>query len=123
MIDYAIDIPSHIECLPSTLYVEDIEYGVRKTMWGFEIPAEQMDYEGNFVRPRWARVLWKATDIMDIEVGDFILIKHGHWSTSIEMLVDGQPKKVWYLTPKSYKEGVMAVRKDIPEHLREYGIN
>lgn len=120
MIDYAIDIPNYLECLPSTMYVTNAEYGERKTSWGFEIPAEQMDFEGNFVRPRWFKVLWKADNIKNIDVGDYVSIKHGHWSTSISMNIKGEETKVWYISPKSYKEGVMAVSKEMPSVMKEY---
>lgn len=122
MINYGIDIPNYIECLPTSMYVESIEYGIRKTSWGFEIPTEKMDYEGNFVRPRWAKILWKADDIKDVKVGDWIMLKHGHWSTSIKLNINGEEKKVWYISPKSYKEGLLAKSSEIPNHLKEYNI-
>jgi len=121
MIDYGIDIPNYMECLPSTMYVTEPEYGTRVTSWGFEIPPEQMDFEGNFVRPRWFKVLWKADNIKNIDVGDFCLIRHGNWTTSIQANVAGKDITMWYISPKSYKEGVMAVSKEFPSILKEYG--
>lgn len=122
MIDFGIEIPEKIECLPNTMYVEKIEYGERKTKGGLVLMKEQMDYEGRFARPRWAKVRYKAKNITNIEVGDWILINHGHWSTSMLMEIKGKEEKLWYISPKSYKEGVMAVSKEMPEQLKEYGI-
>lgn len=122
MIDFGIDIPNHLECLPSTMYVEDIEYGVRTTTWGFKIPQEQMDSEGNFVRPRWAKVLWKADNIKNINVGEYCLLKHGHWSSSILANINGVEKKIWYISPKSYKDGLLAKSCTKPKCLEEYGL-
>lgn len=122
MIDFGIEIPEKIECLPNTMYVEKIEYGERKTKGGLVLMKEQMDYEGRFARPRWAKVRYKAENITNIEVGDWILINHGHWSTSMLMEIKGKEEKLWYISPKSYKEGVMAVSKEMPKQLKEYGI-
>lgn len=122
MIDYGIDIPNYLECLPSTMYVEDIEYGIKKTKWGFEIPAEHMDSNGEFIRPRWAKVLWKADNIKCIEIGEYCLLKHGHWSSSITINNNGTNKKIWYISPKSFKEGLLAKSTSKPKCLEEYGL-
>lgn len=122
MIEYGIDVPNYIECLPKSMYVTDIEFGVRKTKWGFEIPKETMDKNCEFIRPRWAKVLWKSNDIKEVDVGDWVLMRHGNWSTSIKLFINGEEKKVWFISPKSYKEGLLAKSREIPKHLKEYGI-
>lgn len=122
MIDYGINIKNYIECLPDTLYIEKIEYGERTLKNGFIIPTETMDYQGFFVRPRWAKVLYKADNIKNINVGDYILLKHGHWSSSINCKINGEEKTIWYISPKSYKEGALAITHKMPEILKEYGI-
>ena len=58
----------------------------------------------------------------NIEVGDWILINHGHWSTSMLMEIKGKEEKLWYISPKSYKEGLLAKSSEIPNHLKEYNI-
>lgn len=121
MIDYGINIPNHIECLPDTLYVEKIEYGEKTLKNGFIIPTEIMDYQGHFVRPRWAKVLYKADNIKNINVGDYILLSHGRWSSSIKCTIKGCQKTIWYISPKSYKEGALAVTHKMPEILKQYG--
>ena len=123
MIDYGINIPNHIECLPDTLYVEKIEYGEKTLKNGFIIPTETMDYQGYFVRPRWARVLFKADNIKNVNVGDWVLIKHGHWSSSIKCNINGKEKSIWYISPKSYKDGFLAISHKMPDCLKQYGIS
>jgi hypothetical protein len=122
MIDYGIEIPNKIICLPNSLYVEKIEYGERKTKSGLVINKESMDHYGNFARPRWAKVKYKADNITNVEIGDWILIGHGNWSTSMLMIINGEKTYLWYISPKSYKEGFMAISKTMPEELKEYGI-
>lgn len=122
MINYGIEIPNKIECLDDTLYVEKIEYGERTLKSGILIPIETMDYQGHFVRPRWAKVLFKADNIKNVNVGDWVLINHGHWSSSINCKINGENKTIWYISPKSYKEGFLAVTHKMPEILKEYGI-
>lgn len=122
MIEYGINIDDHIECLPDTLYVEKIEYGEKTLKNGFIIPAETMDYLGNFVRPRWAKILYKADNIKNVNVGDYILLSHGRWSSSIKCTIKGCQKTIWYISPKSYKEGALAVSHKMPECLKQYGI-
>lgn len=122
MIEYGINIDDHIECLPDTLYVEKIEYGEKTLKNGFIIPAETMDYLGNFVRPRWAKILYKADNIKNVNVGDYILLSHGRWSSSIKCTIKGCQKTIWYISPKSYKEGALAITHKMPECLKQYGI-
>jgi len=123
MIDFGVTVPKYIECAPNTMYVEKIEYGERKTKGGLYLQAEQMDYEGRFARPRWSKVRYKASNITNIDVGDWVLIEHGHWSTSMKMTIDGKDEVLWFISPKSFKEGVMAKSKTMPEFLKEFGID
>ena len=81
-----------------------------------------MDYLGNFVRPRWAKILYKADNIKTVNVGDYILLSHGRWSSSIKCTIKGIQKTIWYISPKSYKEGALAVSHKMPECLKQYGI-
>lgn len=122
MIDFGVTIPHYIECLPNSLFVKNIEYGERTLKSGFILPPEQMDYEGRFARPRWAKVVYKASNINYVNVGDWILLRHGHWSTSMAMTIKGEDKTLWYVSPKSIKEGLMAVSKIMPQQLKEFGI-
>ena len=120
MIDYGITVPNNLECFDNTLFVEELEHGEKQTKWGFIIPEEKMDYEGNFIHPRWAKVLSKANNIKDFEVGDWVLMKHGHWSTSLNLIINGEQVKLWYITPKNRKVGMLAISKTMPPQLTKY---
>lgn len=119
MIDYGVDIPNEIICLDNTMFVEIIEYGERKTKSGILIPTETMDYQGNFVRPRWAKVIWKADNIKNINIGDYVALEHGNWSLSMLINVNGEPRKVWFINKNSFKN-IIAKTNKMPSHLAEY---
>lgn len=123
MIDYGVTIPNYLQCMPTTIYVDRIEYGERKTKSGIIIPTETMDYQGYFARPRWCRVKYKADNINFVNEGEWVLLQHGHWSTSMKMEINGFQQKVWYISPKSLKEGLIAWSKEMPSHLKEYGFD
>ena len=121
MIDYGITVPNSLECFKNTLFVEQLEHGAKTTKWGFEIPEEKMDFQGNFIHPRWAKVLFKSDNLKDIEVGDWVLISYGRWSSSILATIKGEEKDIWYISEKSLKEGaLMAKSKDKPKQLELY---
>lgn len=124
MIDFGIDVPNELVCLPNSLYVDNLEIGEKVTKTGFVIPEEKMDARGEFVRPRWARVIFKSDDIKNIDVGDWVLISHGMWSSSILMLKDGTQKKIWFVSPKSMKKlGVIAKSKTVPEDIKGFELD
>ena len=121
MIDYGITIPNKLECFKNTLFVEELEHGSKTTSWGFEIPEEKMDYEGNFIHPRWAKVLYKADNIKNVEVGDWVLISYGLWSSSIKATINGEDKDIWYVSEKSLKDGALIAKsKNKPKQLELY---
>ena len=121
MIDYGIVVPNKLECFKNTLFVEELELGEKKTDWGFIIPEEKMDYQGEFVHPRWAKVLYKADNLKDIEVGDWVLISYGLWSSSILATINGEDKNIWFVSEKSIKKGaLLAKSKTKPKSLEQY---
>lgn len=120
MIDLPLDTKAtDLECLPNTFLVKYLEIGVQKLKSGIYIPEENMKVNQRFIRPRWCQVYKKANDITDIEVGDWVLMKHGHWSTSINIIVNGVQEKIWYITPKNRK-GILAKSKTMPTQLQSY---
>lgn len=122
MIDYGVDIPNYLECMPNSLFTESMEYGERKTKSGFVIQAESMDHQGRFVRPRWSKVRYKADNIDFVNIGDWVLMEHGHWSFGMHLKINGKEEKLWYISPKSLREGLIAISHTIPSELKEYGI-
>ena len=66
-------------------------------------------------------VLHQRENIKNVNVGDYILLSHGRWSSSIKCTIKGIQKTIWYISPKSYKEGALAVSHKMPDCLKQYG--
>lgn len=121
MIELPLDIKGKdIECLPDTFFVKNMESGIQKLESGLYIPEENMKLNQRFIRPRWCQVYKKADNIKDFEVGDWVLMKHGHWSTSLNLIINGEQVKLWYITPKNRKVGMLAISKTMPPQLTKY---
>lgn len=120
MIDIDLKIDGHLECLPNTLFVKHLEVGERQTKSGLIIPEENMHINQRFIKSRWAQVYCKADNITNIDVGDWILLKHGHWSTGLNLIIDNKPIRLWYITEKNYKTGIQGVIKRMPTQLKDY---
>lgn len=121
MIDYGITIPNYLKCFSKSLYVEFLEHGDRVSKGGIIIQEDRMDKGLDFIKPRWAQVKYKADDIKECEIGDWVLIKHGFWSSSIETFINGEEHTLWYVPPKSVKkDGLLAISKTKPKTLDNY---
>ena len=120
MIDIELDIKGNLKCLPDTLYVERLEVGDRQTSSGIIIPMEDMRLNQRFIKPRWARVYKKADNITNVNVGDWVLLEHGKWSTALNIIDNNKQVKLWYINEKNYKSGIIGIRQEEPEFMREY---
>lgn len=120
MIDIDLVIDGHLKCLPNTLFVTNLEVGERKTASGLIIPEENMHLNQRFIKSRWAQVYCKADNITNLEIGDWILLEHGHWSTCLNLIIDNKPIKLWYVTEKNYKTGIQGIQKRMPTNLKDY---
>jgi co-chaperonin GroES (HSP10) len=69
-----------------TVLVTNIEQGDKMTRGGIIILDDNGKERG--IRERWAQIWSKHPDIEDVEIGDWILIKHGRWSRGID-ITDG----------------------------------
>lgn len=114
MIYCGIDGGKGFICKDDTLFVSDLDVEEKTLPSGIIIAKDQMLGNCNFQHPRWAKVRYKADNIKDVEVGDWILLYHGNWSTSIRVNINGVDEKLWYINPKSYKEGALAINKTKP---------
>lgn len=56
----------------------DIERGPSLTRGGIILPDD--DGRDNGIKPRWCKVYAIGSDIDYLEVGEWILVKHGRWS-------------------------------------------
>lgn len=103
-----------------TLYVSDLQLGDHKTDGGLLVAKDRMCGNSNFRKPRWAKVRFKGADIPDIEVGDWVLLVHAHWSTSLRLYIDGKEETLWFVNKMCYEEGMLAYSKEIPPEVKGY---
>lgn len=118
MIWFGADGGKGLICKKDTMFVSDLDINASTSNGGIYIAKDQMLNNQNFMRPRWARVRYKADNLDNIEVGDWVLLRHGHWSTSIRITIDDVDTRLWYIDPKSFKEGLVAVSKEKPYHIK-----
>ena len=67
-----------------TVLVHNIEEGERRTKNGIIVLDDNGRERG--IRERWAQVWMKHADIDEVEVGDWVLIKHGRWTRGIDVV-------------------------------------
>jgi co-chaperonin GroES (HSP10) len=66
-----------------TVLVHNIEEGEKRTRGGIIVLDDNGKERG--IRERWAQVWMKHADIDEVEVGDWVLIKHGRWTRGIDV--------------------------------------
>lgn len=120
MIYYGAECGSGLKPQPHTLYISDLQVGEHKTEGGLIISKDRMCGNLNFKKPRWGKVRFKGDDMPDIEVGDWVLLVHGHWSTSLRLNIDGKEETLWFVNKKCYEEGMLAFSKEIPPEVKGY---
>jgi hypothetical protein len=77
-----------LRAMRGTVLVDEITKGER--MFG-SIILRNDNGKLDGIRPRWCRVYAVGEDITDIKAGDWILVKHGNWTRSMDVeLVEGE---------------------------------
>lgn len=77
-----------IRPLRDRILVADMEFSERMTSGGIILPSDDRKTTG--IRPRWGRVFAVGPEQKDVEVGQYILVKHGRWTRGIHMEVDDE---------------------------------
>lgn len=91
------------------VFVTELESGPRRTKAGLILIDDNMTIRG--IRPRWCQV-WKiGKDVVDVKVGDWLLVEHGRWSFGIEGEVNGEDGKVWHI---EFPKAVLLISEDDP---------
>lgn len=82
-----------IKALKGKVLVTDLERGSR-IINGIIIPDDNGKSEG--IRPRWGKVYSIGEDIVDIKVGEWILVENGRWTRMLKVKDDhGTDIQVW----------------------------
>ncbi len=101
---------SKVQALKGRVLVSDLEQGQRMVR-GIIIPDDNGKSEG--IRPRWGKVYSKGDDVVDVEVGQWILIEHGRWTRALKTTDEnGQDLVLWGV---EWPNSVLLVADERPE--------
>lgn len=75
------------------VFVTDLDSGPHKTPGGILLPDDNMTERG--VHPRWGRVWCIGPEVTDLEVGEWVYIEHGRWTTAIELELPTGVIRMW----------------------------
>ena len=98
-----------LKALRGKLLVHNIEQGEKRTKNGIIILDDDGKERG--IRERWAQVYAKGSDVDDIEVGQWVLIKHGRWSRGIDINVAGTKATI---RQADYPDAILLVSDGCP---------
>ncbi len=63
--------------------VRKMHFGMKETVSGIIIPDDDKIERG--IHPRWAEVIAVGDNQEDVEIGQWVLVKHGRWSRGFEL--------------------------------------
>lgn len=81
-------VTGDIRPLKNKVLVHRVESGSKLTRHGIIIPDDDGKERG--IRERWGQVYAVGSDVTDVKVGDWVLIKHGRWSRGIDVENNGE---------------------------------
>lgn len=76
---------NNLRALKGKVLVNNIEQGEKRTKNGIIILDDNGKERG--IRERWAQIYALGPDVKDLEIGQWILIKHGRWSRGIDIKI------------------------------------
>jgi co-chaperonin GroES (HSP10) len=85
--------------LKGKIFVTDMEHGMRLTRGGLILPDDNMTERG--VHPRWGKVHSLGEGVDYVSPGEWVLVKHGRWTTGIDIELDGKNIRLWGIEPES----------------------
>jgi co-chaperonin GroES (HSP10) len=90
--------------LRDNVIVINFERGESKSASGIILTDDDGKERG--IRARWAQVYAVGPEQKDVEVGDWILMGHGRWTTGQDLTLKGQePFRIW----RADAEGILGV--------------
>jgi co-chaperonin GroES (HSP10) len=99
-------IKGRLRPLKGQIFVADIEAGI-KMVNGIIIPDDNGNTSG--IRPRWGRVVAVGEDVAVVP-GQYVLIEHGRWTWGLQVVADGERKKLHAVDP----QGLLVVSDENP---------
>ena len=82
------------------IFVTEMDEGLHKTKGGIILTNDVGTEKG--IRPRWGKVAIVAPDIDIVEIGEWVLIEHGRWTSRIPLEVEGEEKlDIWMIDPEA----------------------
>ena len=102
---------SKLVALPSKLIVNKLKHGER--ILG-SIIIKNDDATSRGIRPRWAQVYSVGDDITDVNVGEWVLVKHGRWTRGFKFGDAESTSDLDDLHVIDYPDAVLLVSEDEP---------
>ena len=72
-----------LRALHKHVVVTDMKFDEKISYGGIIIPYSDGKLEG--IHPRWGRVYAVGKDQKDVDVGQYVLVRHGRWTRGIEI--------------------------------------
>lgn len=85
--------------LKGKIFVSNLEHGMRLTRGGLILPDDNMTDRG--VHARWGKVFAVGDDVDYLSLGEWVLVKHGRWTTGIDLEINGTVTRIWGIEPES----------------------
>lgn len=108
-------IQGNFRPMPDDILVCNLEKGMQKTKGGILLTDDNGKESG--IRPRWCQIyrIGKNIDNDDLQVGKWILVDHGHWSTTFTIEEDNKEAvDVNIIIKKNIKEGILLSTDEKP---------
>lgn len=97
-----------IKAMPNKVLVEQLNRSDRLVN-GIIIPDDNRKLHG--IRPRWAKVYDVGENIKDVKVGEWVLLEHGRWTRSMEIIENEQKITLWSI---DYPDAILIISDEEP---------
>ena len=100
---------NNLRALNGKVLVHNIEQGEKRTKNGIIILDDNGKERG--IRERWAQIYALGPDVDDLEIGQWVLVKHGRWSRGIDIKTTEQQTTIRQV---DYPEAILLVSDNCP---------
>jgi len=84
-------VGNNLRPLKNTILVYGMEFKERLSYGGLILLDDDMKTAG--IRPRWGRVYAIGPEVLDVKVGDYVMVAHGRWSRG-QTIEDDEGEKI-----------------------------